>query len=43
MEVDGVKGQRKQYTSGEKVAILRKHLLERVPVSDVCEMSMWWQ
>ena len=32
-----MKGQRKQYTSGEKVAILRKHLLEAVPVSDVCD------
>ena len=32
-----MKRQRKQYTSEEKVAILRKHLLERVPVSDVCD------
>jgi transposase len=32
-----VKRQRKQYTSEEKVGILRKHLLEGVPVSDVCD------
>ena len=32
-----MKRQRKQYTSEEKVAILRKHLLEREPVSDVCD------
>ena len=37
MEVKDVKGQRKHYTSEEKVAILRKHLLEREPVSDVCD------
>jgi transposase len=28
---------RKQYTGEEKIAILRKHLLEGVPVSDVCD------
>lgn len=28
---------RKHYTSVEKVAILRRHLIERVPVSDVCD------
>lgn len=28
---------RKQYTAQEKVAILRKHLLEDVPVSELCE------
>lgn len=28
---------RKHYTGAEKVAILRCHLVERVPVSDVCE------
>ena len=28
---------RKQYTSAEKVAILRRHLIERVPVSDLCD------
>jgi transposase-like protein len=31
------KGQRKRYNSQEKMTILRKHLLEGVPVSDVCE------
>lgn len=28
---------RKQYNSQEKMTILRKHLLEGVPISDVCE------
>ena len=28
---------RKQYNAKEKVTIIRKHLLEGVPVSDVCE------
>ena len=28
---------RKHYTAGEKVAILRRHLIERVPVSEVCD------
>ncbi len=28
---------RKNYTAEEKVAILRRHLLDRVPVSDLCE------
>ena len=32
-----MKRKRKQYTGDEKVAVLRKHLLEGVPVSDVCE------
>ena len=37
MEVGRVKRERKQCTGEEKVAILRKHLLEGMPVSDVCE------
>jgi transposase len=28
---------RKNYTPSEKVAILRRHLLDRVPVSDLCD------
>ena len=28
---------RKQYTGGEKLAILREHLLEGVAVSDICD------
>lgn len=32
-----MKKQRKNYTAEEKVAILRSHLLEKVPVSDLCE------
>ena len=29
--------ERKHYTAEEKVAILRRHLLDKVPVSDLCE------
>jgi transposase-like protein len=29
--------QRRHFTGQEKVAILRRHLLEKVPVSDLCE------
>jgi transposase-like protein len=29
--------ERKQYTAEEKVAVLRRHLLDKVPVSDLCE------
>ena len=29
--------QRRTFTAEEKVAILRRHLLDRVPVSDLCE------
>ena len=32
-----MKKQRKHYTAEEKVAILRRHLLEQVPVSELCE------
>ena len=28
---------RKNYTPAEKVALLRRHLIEKVPVSDLCE------
>ena len=28
---------RKNYTPPEKVAILRRHLIDRVPVSDLCD------
>ena len=28
---------RKSYTPAEKVAILRRHLIDRVPVSDLCD------
>lgn len=28
---------RKNYTAEEKVAILRRHLLDKVPVSELCE------
>jgi transposase-like protein len=28
---------RKQYSPSEKVAILRRHLIEKVPVSDLCD------
>jgi transposase len=29
--------ERKQYSADEKVAVLRRHLLDKVPVSDLCE------
>jgi len=29
--------ERKHYTSDEKVAILRRHLLDKVPVSNLCD------
>src|SRR6266850_7099551 len=29
--------ERKHYTAEEKVAILRRHLLDKAPVSDLCE------
>ena len=29
--------QRKNYTPEEKVAILKRHLVEKVPVSDLCD------
>ena len=28
---------RKNYTPAEKVAILRRHLIDRVPISDLCD------
>ncbi len=32
-----MKKQRKHYTPEEKVAILRRHLLEQVPISELCD------
>ena len=32
-----MKKQRKNYTPEEKVAILRRHLLEQVPISELCD------
>ena len=32
-----MKRQRKHYTPEEKVAILRRHLLEQVPISELCD------
>ncbi len=32
-----MKKQRKHYTPEEKVAILRRHLVEGVPISDLCD------
>jgi transposase len=32
-----MKKARKQYTADEKVAILRRHLLEQVPISKLCD------
>ena len=33
----GEKRSRRNFTPREKVAILRKHLIDKVPVSDICE------
>jgi len=32
-----MKGRRKNYTGEEKVRILRKHLIDQAPVSDLCD------
>src|SRR6516162_9401036 len=32
-----MRSERKHYTAEEKVAILRRHLLDKVPVSELCE------
>jgi transposase len=32
-----MKNERRHYTAAEKVAILKRHLLEKVPVSELCE------
>ena len=32
-----MKKQRKHYTPEEQVAILRQHLLEQVPISELCD------
>jgi transposase-like protein len=32
-----MKKERKHYTAEEKVAILRRHLVEQVPVSELCD------
>ena len=32
-----MKKQRKHYTPQEKVAILRRHLLEQLPISELCD------
>jgi hypothetical protein len=34
-----MKKQRKHYTPEEKVAILRRHLLEKEPISKLCEST----
>ena len=28
---------RKQFTAEQQIAILRRHLVERIPVSDLCD------
>jgi transposase-like protein len=32
-----MRNERKHYTAAEKVAILKRHLVEKVPVSELCE------
>ncbi len=34
-----MKQQRKHHTAEEKVAILRRHFLEKVPIPDMCEQT----
>ena len=34
-----MKKQRRKFTGTEKVAILRRHYLEKVPVSELCEQA----
>ncbi len=34
-----MKNGRRKFTGEEKVAILRRHLVEKMPVSDVCEQA----
>ena len=34
-----MKQQRKHHTAEEKVAILRRHFLDKVPISDLCEQT----
>jgi len=37
-----MKKQRKHYTPEEKVAILRRHLLDKEPISKLCdELGLW--
>jgi transposase-like protein len=33
--------ERKHFTPEEKVAILRRHLVDKVPVSELCEELAW--
>ena len=33
----GQRQHRKQYSGTEKVSILRRHLVDKIPVSDLCE------
>ena len=35
-----MKKERKHHTAEEKVAVLRLYLLDKVPVSDLCELSL---
>ena len=32
-----MRNERKHYTAEEKVAVLRRHLLDKVPISNLCE------
>jgi len=36
-ESNGTKGQRRQFTAEQKATILRRHLGDKVPVSDLCD------
>lgn len=36
---DSTQSSRKNHTAAEKVAVLRRHLLEEIPISVVCEQA----
>lgn len=39
MERDEVKRERRNWSTEEKTRLLRRHLIERVPISKICEES----
>jgi len=34
-----MEGKRRKFSSGEKVRVLRRHLVDKVPVSELCEQE----
>ena len=48
MSSENSKRTRRQFSTEQKVAILRRHLADKVPVSNLCDEyklqpSVWWQ